>query len=88
MSRRKASANSTDTTLASSSSGRRYNAGMDASLPGIDRVFLSPVIAGDQLEIMTEENIQSLSVANRAVLTTPLIPGFSLSLSELFKPSV
>jgi Uma2 family endonuclease len=30
----------------------------------------------------------SLSVTERAVLTTPLIPGFSLSLSELFKPSV
>jgi Uma2 family endonuclease len=133
-----------------------------ASRPGIGRVFLSPVdviftfydivepdlvfVAGDQLEIMTEKNIQgapaivvevvskstrrrderikrelfdrggvreywivdpdrsritvfrrdgdrlgthsSLSVADRAVLTTPLIPGFSLSLSELFKPSV
>jgi Uma2 family endonuclease len=30
----------------------------------------------------------ALSTANHAVLTTPLIPGFSLSLSELFKPSL
>ena len=133
-----------------------------ASRPGLGRVFLSPVdviftfydivepdlvfIAGDQLEIMTEKNIQgapalvvevvskstrsrderikrelfdrggvreywivdpdrsritvhrregnrleahaSLSAADRAVLATPLIPGFSLSLSELFKPSL
>jgi Uma2 family endonuclease len=30
----------------------------------------------------------SLSYADRAELTTPLIPGFSLSLPELFKPSL
>ena len=30
----------------------------------------------------------SLSVAERAVLTTPHVPGFALSVSELFKPSV
>lgn len=29
-----------------------------------------------------------LSSEDRAVLTTPLLPGFSLSLSELFQPSV
>jgi len=132
------------------------------SHPSIGRVFLSPVdviftfydvvepdlvfIAGDQLGIMTEKNIQGapaivvevvskstrsrderikrelfdrggvreywivdpdrsrivvyrrdgnrfdthspLSAADHAVLTTPLIPGFSLSISELFKPSV
>jgi Uma2 family endonuclease len=29
-----------------------------------------------------------LSAAEHAVLTTPLIPGFSLSVSELFRPSV
>ena len=30
----------------------------------------------------------SLSAAEQAILTTPLIPGFSLSVSELFRPSV
>ena len=129
---------------------------------GVGRVFLAPLdviftihdivepdllfIASDQLEIMTEKNIQgapaivvevvskssrrrderikrelfdrggvreywivdpdrsritvhrrdgnrfdahaSLSAVDHAVLTTPLIPGFSLSLLELFKPSV
>lgn len=29
----------------------------------------------------------ALSAADRAVLTTPLIPGFSLSLAELFRPT-
>ena len=130
--------------------------------PGIGRVFLSPLdviftlhdivepdllfVASDQLEIMTEKNIQgapaivvevvskstrsrderikrelfdrggvreywvvdpdrsritvhrrdgnrldvqaSLAAADQAVLTTSLITGFSLSLSELFRPSV
>ena len=130
--------------------------------PGIGRVFLSPLdvvftlhdivepdllfVAGDQIEIMTEKNIQGapaivvevvskstrsrderikkrtlrsrrragvldrrsraqsthrsssrrrrldartpLSAADRAVLTTPLLPGFSLAVSELFKPSI
>ena len=133
-----------------------------AAHPGTGRAFLSPLdvvftihdivepdllfVASDQLEIMTEMNIQGapaivvevvskstrgrdertkrdlfdrggvreywivypdrsriavhrregnrldthalLSATDRAVLTTPLIPGFSLSLSELFKPSV
>jgi Uma2 family endonuclease len=222
---REASANSTGTTLASSSSGRRYNAGVDGSdpmaptahsdrrltyddflqfpecdglrheiidgvhyvtpcpslrhqdlvgrlhlalgnhlavRPGLGRVFLSPLdviftihdivepdllfVASDQLEIMTEKNIQgapaivvevvskttrrhderikrelfdrggvreywivdpersqvqvyrregsrldariSLSATENAVLTTPHIPGFALSVSELFTPSV
>jgi Uma2 family endonuclease len=38
---------------------------------------------GDRLDAQS-----ALSTANHAVLTTPLIPGFSLSLSELFKPSL
>ena len=133
-----------------------------AAHPGVGRVFLSPLdviftihdivepdllfVASDQLEIMTEKNIQGapaivvevvskstrrrderikrelfdrggvreywivdpdssrvtvyrrdgntldartpLSAADQAVLTTPLIAGFSLSVSELFKPSV
>jgi Uma2 family endonuclease len=133
-----------------------------ASHPGIGRAFLSPLdviftihdivepdlvfVAGDQLEIMTEKNIQGapaivvevvskstrgrdeqikkelferggvgeywivdpdrsqlivhrghstgfnarirLASADNAVLTSPLLPGFSLSLSVLFKPSL
>ena len=133
-----------------------------ASHPGIGRVFLSPLdviftlhdivepdllfVASDQLEIMTEKNIQgapaivvevvskstrsrderikrelferggvreywivdpdrsqlivhgregdgfdartTLSADNRDVLTSALIPGFSLAVSDLFKPSI
>ena len=133
-----------------------------ANRPGLGRVYLSPIdvvftlhdivepdlvfVAGDQLEIMTEKNIQGapaivvevvskstrrrderikkelfdrggvreywivdpersqvvvyrregagldvrtpLTVTDQAVLTSPLLPGFSLSVPELFRPSV